>query len=86
MFSEFGLTWEQLCLCAACLSGRGKGEMNCESVCKTRGISVDCGGNALLLSLYYFPWICKRTLAGFWPILTECRRHTCNEVFTLDLI
>lgn len=51
MLALFGLISEQSCLYVVCLSGCGKGEMNRENVCETCIISVDCGANALLLSL-----------------------------------
>lgn len=53
---------------SVCLSGRGKGEMNCKSVCETRRISVDCGGKALLLSLcIIFPGFVRGHLLVFGP-------------------
>lgn len=68
----FRLIWKQSCLYAAvCLGGCGKGEMNCENVCETCMISVDCGGTALLLSLVTFP--------GF------VRGHLCWSLAHIDI-
>lgn len=47
--------------------------MNCENVCETCIISVDCGGNAYLLSLYV-------TFPGF------VRGHLCWSSAHIDIM
>lgn len=47
--------------------------MNCENVCETCIISVDCGGNAYLLSLYV-------TFPGF------ARGHLCWSLARIDIM